>query len=167
MFMFVYPDDLGQKRAENVPLSIPKEAPLSGSDRHLSRRDWLKATLPVGAAVSLSGCVQTRLRGTSSTMLTLHGPSPMKRENERPGTRDWLLTNTRIDAGSRYRSPWIEGYCSHRSIRLGEKLSVFVSTNPPSKFTIEIYRMGFYGGAGGRSMLSLGPFEGRVQPDPS
>jgi len=27
--------------------------------------------------------------------------------------------------------------------------------------------MGFYGGTGGRSMLSLGPFEGRVQPDQS
>jgi hypothetical protein len=31
-------------------------------------------------------------------------------ENQRPGTRDWMLNNTRIDPETRYRSPWIEGY---------------------------------------------------------
>ena len=41
-------------------------------------------------------------------------------ENQRPGTRDWLLTKTRIDPETVHRSPGVEGYCSHTSIRAGE-----------------------------------------------
>ena len=40
-------------------------------------------------------------------------------ENARPGTKDWLLTKPRIDPASRYRCPWVEGYCSHASIEAG------------------------------------------------
>jgi hypothetical protein len=87
-------------------------------------------------------------------------------ENERPGSRDWMLTKTRIDPATKYRCPWIEGYCSKCSVRAGESISFHVSTNPPSPFTLEIYRSGFYGGAGGRLMTKFGPFDGRIQPDP-
>lgn len=87
-------------------------------------------------------------------------------ENAKPGTKDWMLSNTRIDPATKYRCPWIEGFCSHASIKAGEKLSFHVSTNPASPFRIDLYRMGFYGGAGGRLMQSLGPFRGKVQPDP-
>lgn len=132
---------------------------------HISRRAWLKRTAGFSAAAALSGCAPTHLRGGASDR-TKRKSNLIERENERLGTRDWLLTSTRIDEASRYRCPWIEGYCSHRSIRAGERLTIFASTNPASKFTLEIYRMGFYGGAGGRRMLSLGPFNGRVQADP-
>lgn len=90
----------------------------------------------------------------------------IRRENERSGTRDWMLARTRIDPVSKYRSPWIEGYCSRTSARAGETLSFHISTNPASAFRLDIYRMGFYGGAGGRHLLSLGPFNGTAQPDP-
>jgi hypothetical protein len=51
-------------------------------------------------------------------------------------------------------------------VRAGETISFHVSTNPPSQFTIEIYRTGYYGGTGGRLMKELGPFQGRTKPDP-
>jgi hypothetical protein len=41
-----------------------------------------------------------------------------------------------------------------------------VSTNPPSPFVIDVYRLGYYGGKGGRHMARLGPFNGKVQPEP-
>jgi hypothetical protein len=41
-----------------------------------------------------------------------------------------------------------------------------VSTNPASSFVIDIYRLGYYGGKGGRHLAQLGPFEGKIQPDP-
>ncbi len=88
------------------------------------------------------------------------------RENDRPGTTDWQLTYTRVDPATRYRCLWIEGYVSHASILAGESLSLYVSTNPPAPFTIDIYRMGYYGGTGGRHVSRLGPFDGAVQPDP-
>jgi len=90
----------------------------------------------------------------------------VRKENERPGSRDWLLTKTRVDPATKYRCPWVEGYCSRTSVRAGEEISFFVSTNPPSPFRIDVYRMGYYGGAGGRLVVSHGPFPGVAQPDP-
>ena len=91
--------------------------------------------------------------------------SAIAEENARPGTTDWQLTRVRINAG-RYRTSLIEGYASHQSIRPGETISFFVSTDPPRRFMIDLYRMGYYGGTGARHMTRLGPFQGRVQPVP-
>jgi len=93
-------------------------------------------------------------------------PGLIRKENERPGTRDWLLQKTRIDPETKYRCPWIEGYCSRTSVRAGETITFHVSTNPPSPFTIDLYRMGYYGSAGGRHVITLGPFEGKVGEEP-
>ena len=41
-----------------------------------------------------------------------------------------------------------------------------VSVNPARKFTIEIFRTGYYSGRGARLMTTLGPFDGATQPDP-
>ena len=87
-------------------------------------------------------------------------------ENEQPGTREWMLTKTRVDPATKYRCPWVEGFCSRTSVRAGEEISFFVSTNPPSPFRIDLYRTGYYGGAGGRLVTSHGPFHGVAQPDP-
>ncbi|HEY7117371.1 MAG TPA: N,N-dimethylformamidase beta subunit family domain-containing protein [Tepidisphaeraceae bacterium] len=88
------------------------------------------------------------------------------RENAKGGTRDWLLTSTRVDPKTKYRCPWIEGYCSRTSVKAGETISFHVSTNPASRFRIDLYRLGYYQGQGGRHMTTLGPFAGVVQPDP-
>jgi hypothetical protein len=126
----------------------------------LTRRDLLKGLAGLGAVTALPGCKMPvgnfNNRKARSVFL----------ENQLPGTRDWLLTTTRIDPKTKYRCPWIEGYCSHTSIGAGETLDIFVSTNPVSDFTVDFYRMGFYGGAGGRHLLSLGPIPGIVQADP-
>src|SRR5689334_1867501 len=84
----------------------------------LSRRDLLKGFAGLGAAVALSGCVLPSDK-------TLRGSDRVRTENQKNGTRDWLLTNTRIDPKTKYRCPWIEGYCSHTSIRGGETLGIF------------------------------------------
>jgi hypothetical protein len=91
--------------------------------------------------------------------------SRIRDENAKEGTTDWLLTNTRMD-DSKIRCPWIEGYCSRTSVKAGEQLEIKVSTNPASKFTLEVFRLGYYGGKGGRRIERLGPFEGSPQPDP-
>jgi hypothetical protein len=77
-----------------------------------------------------------------------------------------MLGKTGIDPATKYRCPWIEGYVSRTSVAAGESLTFHVSTHPASAFTIDVYRLGYYGGAGGRWVGRLGPFEGRVQPDP-
>ena len=95
--------------------------------------------------------------------------NPVVRENRRPGTTEWLLKNHKdfkpgTDAWRREKA--IEGYCSHASIRPGETLTVFVSTDPATRYTIDFYRMGYYGGKGGRHVLKKGPLDGEPQPTP-
>jgi hypothetical protein len=126
----------------------------------MTRRELLKVLARSGAAAGLSGC--TTQRSASEDRRAI-----IRTENAKAGTRDWLLTTTRIDPATKYRCPWIEGYCSRSSVRAGEEISFHVSTNPPSPFRIEIYRMGFYGGAGGRHVMSLGAFRGVAQQEPS
>ncbi len=117
-----------------------------------TRRDFLATSLLASAALRT---------------LAENPPNAVAAENAKPGTRDWMLTKPRIDPATKYRCPWIEGFCSRTSIRAGEEMQFFVSTNPAAEWTLEIYRMGFYGGDGGRLMQKLGPFPGKVQPDPA
>ena len=87
-------------------------------------------------------------------------------ENAKPGTLDWQLTRVRLD-GNGFRSALIEGYCSRQSVLAGEALDIMVSTDPPAKFKIEVFRTGYYGGRGARLMSTLGPFPGTPQPIPA
>lgn len=116
-----------------------------------TRRDLLKGALGGLAAISIAAEPRRDL---------------IREENQRPGTTDWQLSKYRIDPKSRYRSPAIEGYCSRTSVKAGEELALHVSTDPASAFTIDIYRLGYYGGKGGRHITQLGPFQGKPQPDP-
>ncbi len=128
---------------------------------HPSRRKVLQ-----GAAAAGLSSLLTPLAGALAEPARTHRDL-IRTENERPGTTDWMLTSTRVDPKTKYRCPWIEGYCSHTSLRAGDTLSVFVSTNPASAFVLDLYRLGYYQGKGGRHLLRLGPFPGKVQPDPN
>ena len=125
----------------------------------LTRRDLLKAAATAGLAAAiapLGGCAAATTRRRDA----------IRRENENPGTTDWMLTNTRVEPVAKYRSPGIEGFCSRNSVRAGETIEFKISTNPPSPVVIDLYRLGYYGGKGGRHLTRLGPFQGIVQPDP-
>src|SRR5258706_3724255 len=125
----------------------------------ISRRDLLKGLAALGAGAALSGCASQ----TQPHRLKTQKPADLIRaENKHEGTRTWLLEHTRIDPATKYRSPWIEGYCSRTSVKAGEQISFHVSTNPASRFTLDIYRMGYYGGKSVRQMLLLGLFSGIV-----
>ena len=65
----------------------------------LSRRELLR-TAAAGLASALIAAPASRAAD----------PDRIRRENEQPGTRDWMATNVRVDPATKYRSPWIEGY---------------------------------------------------------
>jgi len=92
--------------------------------------------------------------------------NPITAENAHEGARDWQLTRVRLTDTHGFRSPWIEGYCDRQSVTAGDRLKIMVSTAPASKFSLEIFRMGYYGGRGARLMQTLGPFEGKPQTTP-
>jgi hypothetical protein len=93
-------------------------------------------------------------------------------ENAKPGTTSWILQNPRVtDSHPLWhtfglRSPWIEGYCSEATVKAGDTVQIHVSTDPAVDFTLDLYRMGYYQGHGGRLVASYGPIAGKVQPTP-
>lgn len=87
-------------------------------------------------------------------------------ENQKPGTTDWQLTYVKFDPKDRFRSPVIEGYCDRTSVKAGESIRFFVSTAEPTPVHIDLYRLGYYGGTGGRHLMKLGPLKGKPQEVP-
>jgi hypothetical protein len=67
------------------------------------------------------------------------------KENAKPGTTDWKLTDPALTTGA------IEGYGSLTSVNRGGRIKFFVNTVDPT-YTLEIFRMGYYQGLGGRRM---------------
>ena len=90
---------------------------------------------------------------------SITSPNPVVLENKRPGTSSWQLT----DAATNHE---IEGFASLTSVNRGGQIQFFVNTADPS-FTIEFFRMGWYGGQGGRSMGPPVTLTGVVQPSPT
>lgn len=107
--------------------------------------------------LSLAGCAATKPARRDA----------IAQENRLPGTTDWMLRKTRVEPVAKYRCPWVEGYCSRTSVRAGDTLEIKISANPPSPVTIELYRLGYYGGTGGSLKRRLGPFNCSPQPDPA
>ncbi len=130
----------------------------------LHRRQLLRSFAAAGA-VSLVPGVRSAERDRER----------IKAENDREGTTDWQLTYTRINpktkctrfGGFGGRSTMIEGYCGKASVGAGDKLDVFVSTDPASPFLLDVYRLGYYQGKGGRHVGRFGPFDGEAQATPA
>ena len=121
----------------------------------MDRRDFIKTT----SAAALASSLQTTATAAPRQ------PELIKTENTKPGA-DFQLTRIKLDDPKGYRASHIEGYCSRQSLLAGESIDFFVSAKPAAKFKLELFRMGYYGGAGARLMTTLGPFDATTQPDP-
>jgi hypothetical protein len=77
-------------------------------------------------------------------------------ENQKPGTKDWLLTNP----------GGIEGYASLTSVNRGGQINLFVNTTN-SAYSLAVYRLGWYGGTGARLVLGPVSVPGTSQAIPS
>lgn len=89
----------------------------------------------------------------------------IQEENQLPGTSSWIITRPSLGNNNRFN---IEGYSSATSVMVGNTIGFSVSTIYPS-FRADIYRMGWYGGTGGRLMKSVTKVVGHLyslpQPD--
>jgi len=127
------------------------------------RRDFLKATAAT-SALPLS-CAAAAVKPDNRIV----------EENHKPGTVDFLVQYTRFDdpvtlaaypLNRRVRSSAIEGYGSRSSVLPGESIDFLISMAQPASLLIDIDRLGYYGGKGGRHMTRLGPFKAGPQPVP-
>src|SRR5207249_1576140 len=83
--------------------------------------------------------------------------------NQQPGTNQWQLWQSNFRAADDINKQ-IKGYASAASVNLGESITFYVSVNPSQTYTIDIYRIGWYQGLGGRLMQRIGPLPGTEQP---
>jgi len=88
--------------------------------------------------------------------------NPIVIENQKPAAPDWEITRPALERE-------IEGYASATSVNRGDPIDLYVSTRDPS-YTIDVYRMGWYGGRGarqvGRGLEAQGIAQEMPTPDP-
>src|SRR2546427_737698 len=107
--------------------------------------------------------VLSAVGGIGLAPATAAAQNPIVIENQQPGTSQWQIGTKGTDAVGQ-----IKGYASATSVNKGENITFFVrtnvSTNPAQTYTIDVYRMGWYQGLGGRLMQHIGPLNGIQQP---
>jgi hypothetical protein len=84
--------------------------------------------------------------------------NPIYLENQKPGTTNWRI-NYQVKAEDE-----IAGFATATSVNQGDSLPIKVSLAQPGTFTVDVYRLGYYAGTGGRLMLSSGSLSGITQP---
>ena len=83
-------------------------------------------------------------------------PNSVAVENTNVGATDWALGN-----GAYFHE--IEGYAGATSVNRGGQITFYVSTASPSYY-LQVYRLGWYGGAGARKMAPAVTLAGKQQP---
>ncbi len=77
-------------------------------------------------------------------------------ENRKPGTTAWRLSGDQNGAS-------INGFANLAAASAGDKVTLYITTHA-DRYHVSAYRMGYYGGKGGRLVWSSGELKGVVQP---
>jgi len=128
------------------------------TDRKCSAKTPPKSRRVAAPWLVLLGCALAQLPAGGNPLLA--APNPISLENARSGSPKWELVNPALGHE-------IEGYADKVSTAPGETLRLYVSSLSP-RFTVEVFRMGWYGGAGARRVLELRSLAGvrRAIPKP-
>ncbi|MBV9412285.1 MAG: hypothetical protein JO148_11860 [Acidimicrobiia bacterium] len=114
------------------------------------------SSTPAAKAESEEGQVPTNLSATGGAG-AVEGIRAkwVQLENAKPGTSDWRISNPGKDGQ-------LEGYADKVSAQQGETVRLFVSTKE-SGYHVEAYRIGYYGGLGGRLVWKSAELRGQQQ----
>jgi Domain of unknown function (DUF4347)/Domain of unknown function (DUF4082) len=82
-------------------------------------------------------------------------------ENQQAGTNDWQIGSTVATNNE------IAGYGDASSINKGQALNLKVSLAQAGKYNLDVYRLGYYGGTGGRLISSVAGLNGVTQAAPT
>ena len=116
---------------------------------------WLVSAL-VGLALALP-----LLRGLAPAAAAADNPIVL--ENQQPGSTGWQLYGAGYQVADDATGQ-VKGYASAASVNKGQALTFYVTVSPAQTYTIDVYRMGWYQGTGGRLMQHIGPLTGSQQP---
>src|SRR6185295_1176995 len=105
----------------------------------------VRLSLAVAAALLLTGRGATRVAVLAQGGGCASPPNAVVAENCLTGNSDWDLTGGN-DAS-------IQGFASDISVNVGQTVSFKINTDAIN-YRIEIYRLGYYGGAGARKITT-------------
>jgi hypothetical protein len=108
------------------------------------RSGWRLASCTCRVSMDDDRHVVVTFRRTSRKLATA-SPNPIPRENALPGTSSW--------GNGDWQDSAIQGYASETSVGPGETLHLHVSS--PTDYRVELFRLGWYGGIGGRIVSCL------------
>ena len=133
---------------------------------HTAPWRWLAVATVAAYALALSSAVvHTQGRRPAAPAATApRDPcaSPANKiiaENCKPGN-----DSTEWDVNA-HGDPTILGFATEMSVLPGQTIN-FKINSPSTKYRIDIFRMGYYAGDGGRRVMSLSSVKGMAQPDP-
>jgi hypothetical protein len=84
-------------------------------------------------------------------------------ENRAAGTTAWRLPGPPLQIGGAAHGP-VTGYVAAQAIAPGERQVVYVNAHGARTVTLQVFRMGWYGGRGGRLVLQSAPLRAVRQP---
>src|SRR5213076_748612 len=128
----------------------------------MSSSGTVLASIPAGMATDAAGNLNTASTSTDNSV-TFTPVSPIVLENQQPGSGNWRMWLHNIPPADDVNKQ-IKGYASATSVNKGESITFYVTVNPAQQYTMDVYRMGWYQGLGGRLMQSIGPLQGVAQP---
>ena len=132
---------------------VPRVPAVDKGNSTTTIRQWVCFVTILGLGV-LGGACDGSTQVSISTSITV-GPNPVQIENAKTGTSEWQLTNPATNHE-------IEGYASATSVDRGSQIHFFVNT-VDSSYTVQIFRLGWYGGLGGRQMTDPATLQGTQQ----
>jgi len=92
-------------------------------------------------------------------LVSVPAQNPIQVENTIRGTKDWQIANA---AGNHE----VEGYASHTSVNKGETINFHLRVNTTGLVNLDIYRLGYYSGKGGRLIVTIPSVPVSTQPFP-
>jgi hypothetical protein len=90
-------------------------------------------------------------------------PPTVAAENRAAGTTAWRLPGPPALIGGAAHGP-VAGYVAEQSIAPGATQSIYVNAPGARTVALQVFRMGWYGGAGGRLVLQSAPLAAVRQP---
>jgi hypothetical protein len=96
----------------------------------------------------------------ASSGVTVAAHNAIVLENQKTGTTAWKITNLATNDE-------IAGYGDATSINKGQALNLKISLSQAGQYRLDVYRLGYYGGKGGRLITSVTDLNGVTQASPT
>lgn len=93
--------------------------------------------------LAFAAVLATVVLGTDTSLAAI---TPIVSENAMPGSWQWQAT---------VAPQYIDGYASQVSVQAGDALQFHISATPAARYRINIWRLGWYAGSGGRLVTCI------------